>query len=589
MGASNSRPYLRFAAISLFLVSLVALGAIFGGLLVVSEGEEEAAARSTAEIVVEPLASVLGALPAGSALPADARSQLDALAEPLITGNVESVSVWNADGALLYNTGEDGPRPAPQVRDGTTWERIDGADGVTYFATYVRDGRYAIEVVRDAEPVNQAIGASQWDMIAAIGFFAVAIWLLLQGAFWFGIRTFAINHGRLAYLYDTGQQLRSSLDLHDVLTRLATDATTISRSSHGLVCLFEEESSEVILKATYDHTTLTVALHQRAFDDFFIRRAIATNSTVANPQAGGALKQYFGQDVSLPRNAPLLCAPLSIRDRVVGAIAVARSGETGGVYNLTETRLLEELAAQAVTAVEQSQLFARVRADADQLELTYDSTLKALMAALDAKDEVTEGHCERVAKLTVQLARSMDMPESALVHIERGALLHDVGKIGVPDVILKKPKALNEGEWEAMRRHPLLAGLMVSKIGFLEPSLPILLYHHERYDGGGYPFGLSAENIPLEARIFSVIDAYDAMTSDRPYRPAMTHDAAMREVRTNVGAQFDPLVVDAFEELMASRPDLRETAGHHMGGDHDTDHLLGDHDDNDPLRTEHAA
>jgi hypothetical protein len=225
-------------------------------------------------------------------------------------------------------------------------------------------------------------------------------------------------------------------------------------------------------------------------------------------------------------------------------------------------------AATAMHAV----LFAKVRTDAQQLESSYDSTLKALMAALDAKDEVTEGHCERVAKLTTELARLMGVPEQMMVHIERGALLHDVGKIGVPDGILKKPAALNDSEWEAMRKHPLLAGLMVSKVGFLEPALPILLYHHERFDGTGYPFGLTGDNIPVEARIFSIIDAYDAMTSDRPYRPAMQHHSAMEEVRRNSGTQFDPQVVAAFEQLMSGRRDLREQTGRRVLGMHDLDH-----------------
>jgi HD-GYP domain-containing protein (c-di-GMP phosphodiesterase class II) len=262
-----------------------------------------------------------------------------------------------------------------------------------------------------------------------------------------------------------------------------------------------------------------------------------------------------------------------LRDRVVGCIAVLRSQGRSG-FTQGEPRLIEHLAAQAVTAVEQAVLFAKMRSDAEQLESSYDTTLKALMAALDAKDEVTESHCERVGKLTTELARKMSMPESMMVHIERGALLHDVGKIGVPDGILKKPEALNDGEWEAMRKHPLLAGLMVSKVGFLEPALPILLYHHEKYDGSGYPFGLAMSNIPLEARIFSIVDAYDAMTSERPYRPAMSHHDAMEEVRRNSGSQFDPDVVAAFEELMASRRDLREpSGGRRVLGMHDLEHL----------------
>jgi HD-GYP domain-containing protein (c-di-GMP phosphodiesterase class II) len=197
-----------------------------------------------------------------------------------------------------------------------------------------------------------------------------------------------------------------------------------------------------------------------------------------------------------------------------------------------------------------------VRAYAKEVELSYDSTLKAMMAALEAKDEVAEGHSERVARMTVQLARQMGVADNVLVDMERGALLHDVGKIGVPDAVLKKPAALNDMEWEAMRKHPLLAGMMISKVAFLEGATPILLYHHERYDGGGYPFGLVADKIPQDARIFSVIDAYDAMTSERPYRDAMTHEKAMAEVAAGSGTQFDPGVVAAFTRLMTTHPEL---------------------------------
>jgi HD-GYP domain-containing protein (c-di-GMP phosphodiesterase class II) len=173
--------------------------------------------------------------------------------------------------------------------------------------------------------------------------------------------------------------------------------------------------------------------------------------------------------------------------------------------------------------------------------------------------------------MTLELATALGVPDSQLVHVERGAMLHDVGKIGVPDEILKKPDALTDQEWEAMRKHPLLAGLLVSKVGFLEPALPILLYHHERYDGTGYPFGLSGDSIPLEARIFAIVDAYDAMTQDRPYRDAMTHHAAMDEIRDNNGTQFDPDVVAAFEQLMAAKPEYREKSGRRVLGMHDID------------------
>jgi len=204
--------------------------------------------------------------------------------------------------------------------------------------------------------------------------------------------------------------------------------------------------------------------------------------------------------------------------------------------------------------VEQANLFAKVRAYASELELSYDTTLKALIAALDAKDAATEGHSERVAKLTVAIAREMNVPKEKLVDIERGALLHDVGKIGVPDAVLRKPRTLSRREWQTMQRHPLLAGVLVSKVGFLEGALPILLYHHERYDGNGYPFGLAGDRIPIEARIFAVVDAYDAMTSDRPYRKAMPHEEAVVEIVANAETQFDPAVVQVFQEVVKRIP-----------------------------------
>ncbi len=288
---------------------------------------------------------------------------------------------------------------------------------------------------------------------------------------------------------------------------------------------------------------------------------------ITSAQPVAAYAQLFADDLRLEGQVSVLCVPLSVHERVVGALGVLRPAKMGR-YSSDETRQVKELADQAVMAVEQALLFAKMRSYADELEMSYDTTLKVLMAALDTKDDATEGHCERVAKLTAQLARQMDVPEDALVDMERGALLHDVGKIGVPDAVLKKPKELNDSEWEAMRKHPLLAGVMVGKVGFLEGALPILLYHHERFDGRGYPFGLAGDKIPLDARIFSVVDSYDAMTSDRPYRRAMSHDEAMDEIAANSGTQFDPGVVSSFEAMMGEKPHLQARVAHPISGDH---------------------
>jgi putative two-component system response regulator len=154
------------------------------------------------------------------------------------------------------------------------------------------------------------------------------------------------------------------------------------------------------------------------------------------------------------------------------------------------------------------------------LAVAYDATLEGWSKALDLRDRETEGHTRRVTELTLALCRRVGIPEEELVHVRRGALLHDIGKLGVPDQILLKPAALSEDEWVVMRRHPEYAHAMIEPIAFLRPALPIPLCHHERWDGQGYPRGLRGEEIPLVARLFAVVDVWDALRSDRPYRPA---------------------------------------------------------------------
>lgn len=193
----------------------------------------------------------------------------------------------------------------------------------------------------------------------------------------------------------------------------------------------------------------------------------------------------------------------------------------------------------------------RARAQiADELENTYEATILALTQALDARDHNTEGHSRRVTDLALKIGRDMGLSETDLRYMQLGALLHDVGKIGIPDAILHKPGALDEAEWKLMRQHPKTGYNILREINFLKPALDIVLSHHERYDGKGYPAGLAGETIPLMARIVAVADAYDALTSNRPYRPAFTHEEALNEIRKNSGRQFDPAVVQVFEKYI---------------------------------------
>ncbi len=181
----------------------------------------------------------------------------------------------------------------------------------------------------------------------------------------------------------------------------------------------------------------------------------------------------------------------------------------------------------------------------------YDSTLEGWVGALDLRDRETEGHTRRVTRVTVELARRLGIPGEDLVHLRRGALLHDIGKIGIPDSVLSKTGPLDEDEWELMRQHPVWAHEMISRVGFLQPALDIMYCHHERWDGRGYPRGLSGESIPLSARVFAVVDVWDALRSDRPYSESWDEDRVADYLREQAGGHFDPAVVEAFLNMLA--------------------------------------
>ena len=188
-----------------------------------------------------------------------------------------------------------------------------------------------------------------------------------------------------------------------------------------------------------------------------------------------------------------------------------------------------------------------------KIQRTYDMTLEALVTALDAREAETSHHSQRVVRTTLAIAAEMGIDEDAQWHIARGALLHDIGKIGVPDQVLLKPGKLTHDEWEEMRRHPEIGARILSGIPFLEPAMEIVLAHQERWDGTGYPRGLQGEDIPLGARIFAVSDAVDAILSDRPYRRGRSIQVARAEIAQHSGTQFDPAVVEAFLRISDER------------------------------------
>ncbi|HLF87894.1 MAG TPA: HD domain-containing phosphohydrolase [Anaerolineales bacterium] len=211
---------------------------------------------------------------------------------------------------------------------------------------------------------------------------------------------------------------------------------------------------------------------------------------------------------------------------------------------------VETIAGQAAIAIENTTLFTNLQRSNTELALAYDITLEGWSRAMDLRDRETEGHTERVAEMTIKLAEALGLSELEIVNARRGALLHDMGKLGIPDEILHKPGKLNEDEWEIMKKHPVLAYELLAPIDYLRPALDIPYCHHEKWDGTGYPRGLKGKEIPIAARIFTIADVWDALRSDRPYRKAWPDDKVISYIREHSGDYFEPKVVETFLKII---------------------------------------
>ena len=211
---------------------------------------------------------------------------------------------------------------------------------------------------------------------------------------------------------------------------------------------------------------------------------------------------------------------------------------------------LEALAGQAAIAIDNTNLFEDLQKTNLELIQAYDATIEGWAHALELRDMETEGHSRRVVGMTMKLADKLGIGKDELTHIRLGAMLHDIGKMGVPDNLLQKPGKLTEEEWRVMRKHPVYAFDWLSKINYLKQALEIPYYHHEKWDGTGYPHGLKGNQIPLSARIFAIVDVWDALLSDRPYRKAWPKKKVLTYLREQSNKHFDPKVVEAFFELL---------------------------------------
>lgn len=248
--------------------------------------------------------------------------------------------------------------------------------------------------------------------------------------------------------------------------------------------------------------------------------------------------EIIGKESSKPLN--ILIIPISNREKTRGVITIIFEADENFIRQQT-LKLLFILASSLSTSLENAYLF-------NDLKLSYFDTIKAISNSIEARDPYTRGHSTRVAHIAKGLAKELGWRTKEIELIDWGGILHDVGKIGIYDAILHKKDLLTDQEFGMIKTHPLIGAEIVKGISFLEPVLPYIMEHHEKYDGTGYPFMLSGENISIQGRLLAISDAYDAMTTDRPYRKGFEPQVAFEEIRNNKGSQFDPKFVKAFEK-----------------------------------------
>lgn len=341
--------------------------------------------------------------------------------------------------------------------------------------------------------------------------------------------------------------LGASLDLDDVLQTAVEAGVEVLQLDTGAIYTLEGDHLMLGALTPRVDTDLPDDLrHAPLIDHPHIVRALREGQPVVVSDV--TMDSFSGPESAAVQARSLgsvLYVPLLIGDHAEGVMIVGTS-DGAREYSADDIDLCRTLSAQIALAIANAQLFESVQIAAAEIRCAYDATLEGWSLALELRDEETSGHTERAAALAVELAEELGVPESQLSHVRRGALLHDIGKMAVPDAILRKAGSLTDDEWAVMRKHPEYARQFLSQIEYLEPALDIPYCHHERWNGTGYPRGLRGEQIPLPARIFAVIDVYDALTSDRPYRKAWSKAEAMAHIRLQAGIHFDPDVVEAF-------------------------------------------
>lgn len=346
---------------------------------------------------------------------------------------------------------------------------------------------------------------------------------------------------RLSALYDMGLAINSTMELEKLFALLIRKAMDTLSARHGYILLLDKDAWTLSIGTVVgipDHVDSgkTIPLKPGGISQWVItnRQPLVVQSIDEAREFSKVSRLGFTRET-------VICAPLIIKDEVIGTITLANKlDET--TYTGEDLELLSTIAAQASVAVKNARLY-------EEQQSTYLNTVHALVSAIEASDAYTRGHSERVTRYSLAVAKHMGLPADSVKRLERAAILHDIGKIGVDVALLHKEGKLSSEDVNCLQQHPIIGVRILEPIHFLRDVRAIIEQHHERYDGKGYPHGIAGEGLLLESRILAVSDTYDAMTSNRPYRKALSHEIAIQEITDHSGTQFDPQVAEAFIEV----------------------------------------
>jgi HD-GYP domain-containing protein (c-di-GMP phosphodiesterase class II) len=327
------------------------------------------------------------------------------------------------------------------------------------------------------------------------------------------------------------------------------------RGDAAVIFLFNPHTLTVDTSASIGYRTRAAERERVPLGDGVAGRAARERRTIAVPDlAEHEMSSRIKRVADDEGIRAVYAVPLIAKGQVIGVLDVLFRKP----HRVSDDWLefCEALAGQAAMAIESCKSFENLQRANLELSLAYDRTIEGWSRALDMRDRETEGHTQRVTEMTMRVGRMAGINEPELVHVRRGALLHDIGKMGVPDAVLLKPGPLTNDEWMVMRLHPVFAVELLSPIEYLRPALDIPYCHHEKWDGSGYPRGLKGDQIPLAARLFAVVDVWDALRSDRPYRRGWSNEKVREHILEGSGTHFDPKAVELFLRALDEMPNV---------------------------------